>query len=119
MVAVVLGILFEKQNVAFLVGLTFGIAASVNFPVLVLSIYWKGLTTRGALIGGIVGLVSAVTFVVLSKAVWVVVLGNAAPIFPSASAISKNTISVIGSPERASSYVPASIGTLTMCFAVR
>ena len=80
--AVVLGIAFEKQNVAFLVGLTFGIAASANFPVLVLSIYWKGLTTRGALVGGVIGLVSAVTFVVLSKAVWVVVLGNPAPIFP-------------------------------------
>ena len=71
-VAVVLGIAFEKQNVAFLVGLTFGIAASTNFPILILSMYWKGLTTRGALVGGIVGLVSAVTFVVLSKAVWVV-----------------------------------------------
>jgi cation/acetate symporter len=81
-VAVVLGILFEKQNVAFLVGLTFGIAASANFPVLFLSMYWKGLTTRGALWGGIAGLVSAVTLVVLSKAVWVVVLGKPAPIFP-------------------------------------
>src|SRR4051812_45547779 len=81
-VAVVLGILFEKQNVAFLVGLTFGIAASANFPVLILSMYWKGLTTRGALLGGLTGLVSAVVLVVLSKAVWVVVLENPAPIFP-------------------------------------
>ncbi|MBX9634701.1 MAG: cation acetate symporter [Magnetospirillum sp.] len=80
--AVILGIMFEKQNVAFLVGLTFGIAASANFPVLILSMYWKGLTTRGALTGGIAGLVSAVTLVVLSKAVWVVVLNNPAPIFP-------------------------------------
>ncbi|MBC7905202.1 MAG: cation acetate symporter [Rhodospirillaceae bacterium] len=80
--AVVLGIMFEKQNVAFLVGLTFGIAASANFPVLILSMYWKGLTTRGALYGGVAGLVSAVTLVVLSKAVWVVVLDNPAPIFP-------------------------------------
>jgi cation/acetate symporter len=81
-VAVVLGILFEKQNVAFLVGLTFGIAASANFPVLILSMYWKGLTTRGALLGGLTGLISAVVLVVLSKAVWVVVLENPAPIFP-------------------------------------
>ncbi|SMH39855.1 cation acetate symporter [Azospirillum agricola] len=80
--AVVLGIAFEKQNVAFLVGLTFGIAASVNFPVLILSMYWKGLTTRGALAGGLAGLVSAVAMVVLSNAVWVVVLNNPAPIFP-------------------------------------
>ena len=46
-VAVVLGILFKDQNIAFLVALTFGVAASVNFPILVLSMYWKGLTTRG------------------------------------------------------------------------
>jgi cation/acetate symporter len=81
-VAVLLGILFEKQNIAFLVGLTFGIAASTNFPILILSMYWRGLTTRGALLGGLAGLISAVTFVVLSKAVWVVVLGNAQAIFP-------------------------------------
>ncbi|MEX8517243.1 MAG: cation acetate symporter [Leptothrix sp. (in: b-proteobacteria)] len=81
-VAVVLGIAFEKQNIAFMVGLAFGIAASSNFPVLILSMYWKGLTTRGALAGGYIGLFSAVTFVVLSKSVWVTVLGNAAPLFP-------------------------------------
>jgi cation/acetate symporter len=79
---VVLGIAFEKQNIAFMVGLAFGIAASSNFPVLILSMYWKGLTTRGALAGGYIGLFSAVTFVLLSKSVWVTVLGNAAPLFP-------------------------------------
>ncbi|VVN02232.1 Cation/acetate symporter ActP [Pseudomonas fluorescens] len=81
-VAVVLGILFKDQNIAFLVALTFGVAASVNFPILVLSMYWKGLTTRGALIGGIAGLLSAVSLVILSPAVWVKVLGNAEAIFP-------------------------------------
>jgi cation/acetate symporter len=81
-VAIALGILFEKQNVAFMVGLAFGVAAAANFPVLILSMYWKGLTTRGALAGGIGGLVSAVLFVVLSKAVWVNVFGNARAIFP-------------------------------------
>jgi cation/acetate symporter len=81
-VAVLLGIMFEKMNIAFLVGLTFGIAASCNFPVLILSMYWKGLTTRGAVCGGIVGLVAAVAIVVCSKAVWVTVLGNAKPLFP-------------------------------------
>jgi cation/acetate symporter len=81
-VAVLLGIAFEKQNVAFMVGLAFGVAASCNFPVLILSMYWKGLTTRGAIWGSIAGLVSAVLIVVLSKAVWVVVLGNEKPIFP-------------------------------------
>jgi len=80
--AIALGILFKDQNIAFLVALTFGVAASVNFPVLILSMYWKGLTTRGALWGGIAGLVSAVGLVVLSPAVWVKVLGNAQAVFP-------------------------------------
>jgi cation/acetate symporter len=81
-VAIALGILFEKQNVAFMVGLAFGIAAAANFPVLILSMYWKGLTTRGALIGGYSGLFSAVLFVLFSKSVWVAVLGNPRPLFP-------------------------------------
>ncbi len=81
-VAIVLGILFEKQNIAFMVGLAFGVAAAANFPVLILSMYWKGLTTRGALWGGYGGLLSAVAFVVLSKSVWVDVIGNKAAIFP-------------------------------------
>ena len=81
-IAIILGILFKDQNVAFLVALAFGVAASVNFPVLILSMYWKGLTTRGALWGGIAGLVSAVGLVILSPAVWVKVLGNAQAIFP-------------------------------------
>ncbi|AWI78634.1 cation acetate symporter [Parazoarcus communis] len=81
-VAVLLGMVFEKMNVAFMVALAFGVAASANFPVLIMSMYWKGLTTRGALAGGYLGLFSAVAFVVLSKSVWVDVLGYASPIFP-------------------------------------
>ncbi|TKV73286.1 cation acetate symporter [Bradyrhizobium elkanii] len=75
--AIVLGIIFENQNVAFMVGLAFAIAASCNFPVLVMSIFWKNLTTRGALIGGLLGLISAVVGVILSPAVWEVTLGFA------------------------------------------
>ena len=56
--------------------------ASSNFPVLIMSMYWKGLTTRGALAGGYIGLFTAVALVVMSKSVWVTVLGNAAPLFP-------------------------------------
>jgi cation/acetate symporter len=81
-VAIVLGIEFEKQNVAFMVGLAFAVAASANFPVLILSMYWKGLTTRGATIGGFLGLISAVTLTVLGPAVWVKTFGHAEPIFP-------------------------------------
>ena len=77
-----LGIIFQNQNVAFMVGLAFAIAASANFPLLLLSIYWKKLTTRGAVIGGSLGLFSAITFVVLGPVVWVDVLGNPNPIFP-------------------------------------
>ncbi|WP_453967535.1 cation acetate symporter [Bradyrhizobium elkanii] len=75
--AIVLGIIFENQNVAFMVGLAFAIAASCNFPVLVMSIFWKNLTTRGALIGGLLGLISADVGVILSPAVWEVTLGFA------------------------------------------
>ena len=80
--AVALGIAFEKQNVAFMVGLAFAIAASSNFPVLLLSMYWKRLTTRGAVVGGFAGLITALVLTVLSKAVWVTVLGHPAALFP-------------------------------------
>jgi len=83
-IAVLLGIVFEKQNVAFIVALTFSVAASANFPVLVMSMFWSGLTTRGAVIGGTIGLVTSVVLVVLSKAVWVQSFGYAEPIFPYA-----------------------------------
>ncbi|HOI84236.1 MAG TPA: cation acetate symporter, partial [Campylobacterales bacterium] len=74
--AILLGIAFEKQNVAFMVGLAFAIAASVNFPILLLSIYWSKLTTKGAFVGGTVGLVSAIILVIMGPAVWKDVLGN-------------------------------------------
>ncbi|MBR8302941.1 cation/acetate symporter ActP [Burkholderia dolosa] len=80
--AIVLGIAFEKQNIAFIVSLTFSIAASSNFPVLLLSIYWRGLTTRGAVVGGTVGLATAVALTVLSPTVWVKVLGHAHAPYP-------------------------------------
>ncbi len=80
--AIILGILFEQQNVAFMVGLAFAIAASANFPILFLSMYWKNLTTRGAVIGGSLGLLTAAVLVILSPVVWVDVFGNAKAIFP-------------------------------------
>ncbi|WP_373875989.1 cation acetate symporter [Methylobacterium soli] len=81
-VAIYLGYVFENQNVAFMVGLAFSVAASCNFPVLAMSILWRGTTTWGALIGGLVGLIAAVVMVVLSKAVWVSTFGNPTAIFP-------------------------------------
>jgi cation/acetate symporter len=81
-VAIILGYIFENQNVAFMVGLAFAVAASCNFPVLLMSVFWKGTTTRGALIGGLLGLLFAVVMVVLSKAVWVQTFGFAKEVFP-------------------------------------
>ena len=81
-VAVLLGFAFENQNIAFMVGLAFAVAASANFPILILSIYWSKLTTRGAFIGGFIGLLTAVILVVLSKTVWVTIFGFEKEIFP-------------------------------------
>ena len=81
-VGVILGIAFENQNIAFMVGLAFAIAASANFPILFLSIYWSKLTTRGTFIGGFIGLITAVILVVLSPTVWVDILHNSQAIFP-------------------------------------
>ncbi|HQR73377.1 MAG TPA: cation acetate symporter [Sulfurovum sp.] len=76
------GIAFEKQNIAFVVALAFTIAASANFPVLFMSIFWKKLTTRGAVVGGYIGLITALVLVILGPGVWVDILGNASPIVP-------------------------------------
>jgi cation/acetate symporter len=69
--AILLGILFKGQNVAFLVGLTFAIAASANFPALLMSIMWKKFTTLGAVTSIYTGLAVAVVLLVLSPTVWV------------------------------------------------
>jgi cation/acetate symporter len=74
--AVTLGIVFEKQNIAFMVSLAFAIAASANFPVLFMSVLWKDCTTRGAVIGGFLGLISSVGLTIVSPSVWEATLGN-------------------------------------------
>src|SRR5271169_2193609 len=81
-IAILLGLAFERQNVAYIVALTFSIAASSNFPILVMAMFWRGLTTRGALAGGYVGLLGSVLLVVLGPTVWGKVLGMGAPVFP-------------------------------------
>ena len=75
-IAVILGIAFEKQNIAFMVSLAFAIAASANFPVLFMSVLWKNCTTKGAVIGGALGLISSVALTVVSPAIWEAVMGN-------------------------------------------
>ena len=74
--AVVLGIAFEKENVAYMVMLAFVIACSGNFPVLFMSVLWKNCTTRGAVVGGFVGLALAVILTIGSASVWEHVLHN-------------------------------------------
>ncbi len=98
-VAVVLGIAFEKQNIAFMVSLAFAIAASANFPVLFMSVLWKDCTTKGAVIGGFLGLVSSVALTIVSPSVWEVTLGNpkGSALFPYTSpALFSMTIGFVG-----------------------
>ena len=97
--AVTLGIVFEKQNIAFMVSLAFAIAASANFPVLFMSVLWKDCTTKGAVIGGFLGLVSSVVLTVVSPSVWEATLGNpkGSALFPYTSpALFSMTIGFVG-----------------------
>ena len=97
--AVALGIVFEKQNIAFMVSLAFAIAASANFPVLFMSVLWKDCTTRGAVIGGFLGLISSVALTVVSPSVWEATLGNpkGSSLFPYTSpALFSMTIGFVG-----------------------
>ncbi len=80
--SIILGLVFENQNVAFMVGLVFAVAASANFPILMLSMFWKDLTTRGAVIGGFAGLFGSLLLIILGPTVWVSVLHQESPIFP-------------------------------------
>ncbi len=80
--AIFLGIIFKGQNVAFMVGLAFAVAASANFPALFMSIVWKRFTTKGAVTSILTGLVLATVLIILSPTVWVDVFKNPAPIFP-------------------------------------
>ena len=98
-VAVLLGIAFEKQNVAFMVSLAFAIAASANFPVLILSLLWRNCTTRGAVIGGTLGLVTSLVLTLLSPSVWEATLGypkGSAPFPYTSPALFSMTIAFVG-----------------------
>lgn len=79
---VVLGILFKKQNIAYMIVLPFTVSSTVFFPVLILSMYWRRLTTTGVVVGGWLGLGSGALMLVLGPTIWQEILGNPAPLFP-------------------------------------
>ena len=81
-ISIVLGITFKGQNVAFMVGLAFAIAASANFPALVLSIFWKRLTTAGAVTSMVVGTLATVALIWLSPTIQVDILKHESAMFP-------------------------------------
>jgi cation/acetate symporter len=82
--AIGISLLFRDLNIAVISTFVLAIAASVNFPAIFLAVFWKGLTTRGAIAGGVTGLIVVVTLSVLSPTIWVGVLGNETAIYPYA-----------------------------------
>jgi cation/acetate symporter len=82
LLAMALGIVFKGQNVAFMVGLAFAIAASGNFPALLLSMIWRPFTTDGAVASMVTGTVSAIALIALSPTVQIDILKHEAAIFP-------------------------------------
>ncbi len=82
LVAIALAIFFEGQNIVYMASMVFAISASANFPLLILSVYWPGLTARGAIAGGSVGLLLSIGLMVLGPTIWVDILGNPEPLFP-------------------------------------
>jgi cation/acetate symporter len=81
-VSILLAIFFEGQNIVYMASMVFAISASANFPLLILSVYWRGLTAAGAIAGGSVGLALSIALMVLGPTIWVDVLGNDSPVFP-------------------------------------
>lgn len=81
-IAVLLGILFQNENVAFIATMPMVVSASVNFPILFLSLFWAGLTTKGAIVGALVGLLSSIILIIVGPQVWVSVLGFDKALFP-------------------------------------
>lgn len=82
--AIGLSMFFRNMNVGILSTVALAIAASVNFPAIFLSLFWSGLTTRGAVAGGVTGLVTVIVLTILSPVIWINVLGNTNAIFPYA-----------------------------------
>lgn len=82
-IAMLLAILFQNENITFLIVMGQTVAASTTFPLLILAIYWPGLTARGAIAAGLFGLITSLAGIVGSPAFWVKALGNAQPLIPT------------------------------------
>lgn len=82
LLGIALGIAFKDQNIAYMIVIPFTVSSSVFFPLLFLSMYWPGLTTRGAVWGGTVGLGLGIILLLLGPTIWMEILGNPAPLFP-------------------------------------
>ncbi len=81
-IALILGVLFETQNIAVVTAIALAIAASINFPILILSMYWQGTTSKGYVYGGSITLAVCFVLIVLSDSVWVKILGFETALFP-------------------------------------
>ena len=81
-VAVMLGITFKGQNVAYMVGLAFAIAASANFPALLLSIFWRRCTTAGVVASMVLGTAATLTLIYLSPTIQIDILKHESAPFP-------------------------------------
>src|SRR3954463_11078736 len=81
-IAIVLGITFKGQNVAYMVSLAFAIAASGNFPALLLSIFWRRFTTAGAVSSMVFGTLATLVLIYLSPTIQVDILKHSNPWFP-------------------------------------
>jgi cation/acetate symporter len=81
LLAMALSTLVRDLNIAFLMGLAFAVAASSHFPVLLLTLFWRGFTSRGAIAAGITGSLTALSCIVAGPTVWVAILGNKTPLF--------------------------------------
>jgi len=82
-ISILTGIAFETQNIAVVTTFALALAASVNFPLLLLAMYWKGMSSRGAVIGGSLTLVLTLVLITFSQNVWVEVLGHEEALVPS------------------------------------
>jgi cation/acetate symporter len=81
-VAIFLGIVFKGQNVAFMVGLAFSVAASGNFPALVMSIFWRQSTTNGMVASIVVGTATSLLLIYFSPTIQVDIFGKSSAWFP-------------------------------------